>query len=257
MQVASEEMHLTLLPAARDHLLAGERRADRGQRPGDRPAVDRGRRAVRHRASASCSSGPSAGCTRRTHRRINTGCCSRRCVAGRLRSVAGRRVRGGPLRSSAGPRARLGAGRDARPGGHRRPAGPRRRGAQPDLAQRRASFQAGLSPCAAQRSAPARHAARRRAAASLAGRAGARARVGRGHAGRAAWYAANEQGLPLDLASRLRGRDPAGDRDRPGSSAAAFGRLETDLSRGIAADQVVFHSNAASGGECFQRPGGG
>jgi hypothetical protein len=44
---------------------------------------------------------------------------------------------------------------------------------------------------------------------------------------------------------------PARSSEPAGSSQAAFEKLETDLRNGIAADQVVFKSSAASGSSAF------
>ncbi len=143
MQVASEVMHLTLLPAART-IYAQENAgltADSARATG-LPWIAVvvvfaiGIAVVLFRAQRWL--------WRYTHRRINYGLAVATAVLARLRPVAGRRVHGGASRSAAGRRARLGASGDARPGGHRRPADPRGRDPEPDLAQRQHLVPAGL-----------------------------------------------------------------------------------------------------------------
>ena len=77
----------------------------------------------------------------------------------------------------------------------------------------------------------------------------------RGPGGRAAdaaqrdagiWYAANEQVYRLDLAASYAAETRLVLGTRPGSSAAGFRRLERDLSQAIAADQAVFTSGATA-----------
>ena len=65
------------------------------------------------------------------------------------------------------------------------------------------------------------------------------------------WYAVNDQVYSLDSASRYLPETHLVTGTGPGSSAAEFNRVETDLSRAIAADQVIFHSNATAGGNAF------
>ena len=66
-----------------------------------------------------------------------------------------------------------------------------------------------------------------------------------------AWYAVNDQVYRLDSESRYPTETQLVTGTGPNSSAAGFGRVETDLSRAIAADQVVFHTNATAGGSAF------
>jgi hypothetical protein len=65
------------------------------------------------------------------------------------------------------------------------------------------------------------------------------------------WYAVNDQVYRLDSQSRYPQETQLVIGTGPTSSAAGFGRVETDLSRAIAADQVVFHTNATAGGNAF------
>jgi hypothetical protein len=65
------------------------------------------------------------------------------------------------------------------------------------------------------------------------------------------WYAVNDQVYRLDSQSRYSQETQLVIGTGPASSAAGFGRVETDLSRAIAADQVVFHTNATAGGSAF------
>jgi hypothetical protein len=62
-----------------------------------------------------------------------------------------------------------------------------------------------------------------------------------------AWYGVNEQVYRLDSAADYAAETRLVIGTGPGSSAAGFGRAEGDLSRAIAADQVIFHSSAAAG----------
>jgi hypothetical protein len=66
-----------------------------------------------------------------------------------------------------------------------------------------------------------------------------------------AWYAVNNQVYTLDKKSEYYAETQLVVRTKPGSSGAGFSRVETDLSRAIAADQVVFHSSATAGGNAF------
>jgi hypothetical protein len=66
-----------------------------------------------------------------------------------------------------------------------------------------------------------------------------------------AWYAVNDEVYRLDSQSRYPQETQLVIGTGPASSAAGFGRVETDLSRAIAADQVVFHTNATAGGSAF------
>ncbi len=66
-----------------------------------------------------------------------------------------------------------------------------------------------------------------------------------------AWYATNEQVYRLDSAAQYPAETQLVIGTGPGSSAAGFGRLETDLSQAIAADQATFRSGAAAGAGAF------
>jgi hypothetical protein len=66
-----------------------------------------------------------------------------------------------------------------------------------------------------------------------------------------AWYAANEQVYRLDVAANYRAETELVIGTGPGSSAAVFDKLEADLGQAIAADQVVFRSSAAAGADAF------
>jgi len=61
----------------------------------------------------------------------------------------------------------------------------------------------------------------------------------------------NDQVYRLDSASRYPQETKLVIGTGPGSSAAGFDRVRTDLSRAIAADQVIFHTNATAGGNAF------
>jgi hypothetical protein len=66
-----------------------------------------------------------------------------------------------------------------------------------------------------------------------------------------AWYAVNDQIYRLDSELRNQQETQLVTGTGPGSSAAGFTRVENDLSRAIAADQVIFHSNATAGENAF------
>jgi hypothetical protein len=65
------------------------------------------------------------------------------------------------------------------------------------------------------------------------------------------WYAANEQVYRLDVAANYPAETEAVIGTGPGSSAAGFDNLESDLRQAINADQVVFTSSAAAGASAF------
>ncbi len=65
------------------------------------------------------------------------------------------------------------------------------------------------------------------------------------------WYAANEQVYRLDVAASYAAETRLVIGTGPGSSAAGFQRLERDLSRAVAADQVTFRSAATAGAGAF------
>jgi hypothetical protein len=62
-----------------------------------------------------------------------------------------------------------------------------------------------------------------------------------------AWYLSNEQVYRLDVAANYAAETELVIGTGPGSSAAGFRNLETDLGQAIAADQVVFASSASAG----------
>jgi hypothetical protein len=66
-----------------------------------------------------------------------------------------------------------------------------------------------------------------------------------------AWYSANDQVFRLDVAADYEAETRLVIGTGPGSSAAAFDHLEAELSQAIAADQVVFRSSAAAGAAAF------
>ena len=65
------------------------------------------------------------------------------------------------------------------------------------------------------------------------------------------WYTANEQVYRLDVAANYAAETRLVIGTGPGSSAAGFQRLERDLSRAVAADQVTFRSAATAGAGAF------
>lgn len=66
-----------------------------------------------------------------------------------------------------------------------------------------------------------------------------------------AWYATNEQVYRLDSAAQYPAETRLVIGTGPGSSAAGFRRLEADLSQAIAADQATFRSGATAGAGAF------
>ncbi len=66
-----------------------------------------------------------------------------------------------------------------------------------------------------------------------------------------AWYAASKKIFELDTAANYAAETKLVIGTGAGGSAAAFAKLESDLSRAISADQVVFTSNAANGSGAF------
>jgi hypothetical protein len=65
------------------------------------------------------------------------------------------------------------------------------------------------------------------------------------------WYAANDQVYRLDLAANYAAETQLVIGTNPGSSADGFRRLELNLNQAIAADQVVFSSDATAGAGAF------
>jgi hypothetical protein len=66
-----------------------------------------------------------------------------------------------------------------------------------------------------------------------------------------AWYAVNNRVYQLDSQSQYFAETQLVVRTKLGSSGAGFSRVEGDLSRAIAADQVAFTSSATSGSDAF------
>jgi len=66
-----------------------------------------------------------------------------------------------------------------------------------------------------------------------------------------AWYAVNDQAYRLDAAARYPAETALVTGTGAGSSATRFAVLQDDLTRGIAADQVVFEDNATAGRGAF------
>jgi archaellin len=66
-----------------------------------------------------------------------------------------------------------------------------------------------------------------------------------------AWYLSNDQVYRLDVAANYAAETQLVIGTGPGSSAAGFRKLEADLGQAIAADQVVFASNANAGAGAF------
>jgi hypothetical protein len=66
-----------------------------------------------------------------------------------------------------------------------------------------------------------------------------------------AWYAVDSQVYNYDGQAQYRLETPLVTGTKQGSSGAEFSRVENDLSRAIAADQVTFHSGAAAGSNAY------
>ncbi|HEV2377507.1 MAG TPA: hypothetical protein VGS19_35740 [Streptosporangiaceae bacterium] len=66
-----------------------------------------------------------------------------------------------------------------------------------------------------------------------------------------AWYLVDSQAYRLDSAARYAAETRLVIGTGTGSSSAGFARVEDDLSRAIAADQVVFHTSATAGSGAF------
>lgn len=88
------------------------------------------------------------------------------------------------------------------------------------------------------------------AASSAAAGAGASAVTSAGRDAKT-WYSASGKVFALDLASNYAAETHLVIGRGADSSGAAFSRLESDIARGIAADQVVFRSSAATGSTAF------
>jgi hypothetical protein len=65
------------------------------------------------------------------------------------------------------------------------------------------------------------------------------------------WYAVNDQVYRLDAQARYADETRLVTGTGAGTSATGFGKVETDLRRAIAADQVIFHANATAGSNAF------
>ena len=83
---------------------------------------------------------------------------------------------------------------------------------------------------------------------SAAGGAGPIASAGRAAA---AWFAVNQRAQHLDAAAEYGAETQLEIGSGPGSAGTLFGRLEGDLEAAISADQAVFASNAAAGSDAF------
>jgi hypothetical protein len=66
-----------------------------------------------------------------------------------------------------------------------------------------------------------------------------------------AWYTVDNRVYALDKTSQYFAETLLATRANPGSSGARFSRVENDLTRAIAADQVTFHSGATAGSNAF------
>ena len=78
----------------------------------------------------------------------------------------------------------------------------------------------------------------------------ARAVAAAGHDA-SAWYAVASRVFKLDLASNYAAETQLVIGTGPGSSSRGFTRLESDIGRAIAADQIVFHQHATAGRGAF------
>jgi hypothetical protein len=87
------------------------------------------------------------------------------------------------------------------------------------------------------------------AASSLAGPAASAVSAAGRDASR--WYAVAGRVFKLDLAASYAAETRLVIGAAPGSSSAVFARLESDIGRAIAADQIVFHTNASGGRGAF------
>ncbi len=65
------------------------------------------------------------------------------------------------------------------------------------------------------------------------------------------WYGVNDQVYRLDSTAQYAAETQLVIGTGANSSAAGFDRVETDLSRAIAADQVIFHASATAGDNAF------
>jgi hypothetical protein len=66
-----------------------------------------------------------------------------------------------------------------------------------------------------------------------------------------AWYGVNDHAYALDHAAQYAQETQLVIGTGPGSSTAGFDRVEGDLGRAIAADQVIFHGSATAGENAF------
>jgi hypothetical protein len=66
-----------------------------------------------------------------------------------------------------------------------------------------------------------------------------------------AWYAVNNRVYSLDQQSEYFAETQLVVSAKPGSSGAGFSKVENDLSRAIAADQVIFRASATAGSNAF------
>jgi hypothetical protein len=88
------------------------------------------------------------------------------------------------------------------------------------------------------------------AAGAAPGRAGSRWAQAAGQQA-TAWYAVSDRGYALDARAQYAAETALVTGSGPGAAEPPFARLESDLSRGIAADQVVFDRSAAGGRDAF------
>jgi len=66
-----------------------------------------------------------------------------------------------------------------------------------------------------------------------------------------AWFAVNQRAQQLDAKYNYGAETQLETGTGPGTAGAVFGQLETDIGSGISADQAVFTSNAAAGADAF------
>jgi hypothetical protein len=244
IQVASEEMHLTLLPAARSSY------EQENARLGAASAQATGLPLIivvvcLAAVTAVVLLGAQRWLRRRTHRIVNYGllAASAVLVAGTLWLVVAFAVARGDLQRGVG-----------------HGAAPAETLAQASIAVQQArgdellnlisrtgdtSFQQNFEAVRAELG-PGPGSLLTSAAASSRGEPGARP-VAAAERDARAWYLSNDQVYRLDVAANYAAETQLVIGTGPGGSAAGFRRLETDLGQAIAADQVVFASSANAG----------
>ena len=251
MQVASEEMQLTLLPAA--HSIYAQENAQLAAASAAATGLPWIAVAMLLAlSSATPCTGRSGGCVRRTHRVLNYGLLAASVVLIACLVWLVAAVRGGAGGSAARGRARLRPRGNARPGEHRRGARPRRRGPQPDLAQRRRTVRAGFPGRARPAGTGTGHAADHRRQRILAGAPAPSGRSAAEHDARA-WYAVNEQAYRLDAQARYTAETQLVIGSRAGQLGSRIppGRDRPDPA--IDADQVIFHGSGTAGSGRLRR----